>query len=55
MRRKQPKASAKIRAALLERKSPARETALEHAFLKLAETAFSEWNSPECEAVFREL
>jgi AbrB family looped-hinge helix DNA binding protein len=28
---------------------------LDRAFLKLAETAFEEWNSPEDEAAFRDL
>jgi len=28
---------------------------LDRAFLKLAETAFEEWNSPEAEAAFRDL
>jgi AbrB family looped-hinge helix DNA binding protein len=32
-----------------------RAEALDRAFLKLAETAFEEWNSPEDEAAFREL
>lgn len=29
--------------------------ALDRAFLKLSETAFEEWNSPEDEAAFRDL
>ncbi len=32
-----------------------RAEALDRAFLKLAETTFEEWNSPEDEAAFREL
>ncbi|MBS0276946.1 MAG: AbrB/MazE/SpoVT family DNA-binding domain-containing protein [Proteobacteria bacterium] len=32
-----------------------RAEALDRAFLKLAETAFEEWNSPEDEAAFRDL
>jgi AbrB family looped-hinge helix DNA binding protein len=32
-----------------------RAEALDRAFLKLAESAFEEWNSPEDEAAFREL
>lgn len=32
-----------------------RVEALDRAFLKLAETAFEEWNSPEDEAAFRDL
>lgn len=32
-----------------------RAEALDRAFLKLAESAFDEWNSPEDEAAFREL
>ena len=32
-----------------------RAEALDRAFLKLAETTFDEWNSPEDEAAFREL
>ncbi len=32
-----------------------RAEALDRAFLKLAEAAFEEWNSPEDEAAFREL
>ena len=32
-----------------------RAEALDRAFLKLAESAFEEWSSPEDEAAFREL
>jgi AbrB family looped-hinge helix DNA binding protein len=32
-----------------------RAEALDRAFLKLAESAFEEWNSPEDEAAFRDL
>lgn len=32
-----------------------RAEALDHAFLKLSEAAFDEWNSPEDEAAFRDL
>ncbi|HUB85717.1 MAG TPA: AbrB/MazE/SpoVT family DNA-binding domain-containing protein [Rhizomicrobium sp.] len=32
-----------------------RAEALDRAFLKLAESAFDEWNSPEDEAAFRDL
>ncbi|MDE2134553.1 MAG: AbrB/MazE/SpoVT family DNA-binding domain-containing protein [Alphaproteobacteria bacterium] len=32
-----------------------RAEALDRAFLKLAQAAFEEWNSPEDEAAFREL
>jgi AbrB family looped-hinge helix DNA binding protein len=32
-----------------------RAEALDRAFLKLAEAAFEEWNSPEDEAAFRDL
>ncbi len=32
-----------------------RAESLDHAFLKLAEAAFEDWNSPEDEAAFRDL